>query len=209
MKTEELEKIGLSKEQIQEVFKLNGQDVSKQKKLENENQRLKEDNETLTQRAEATEETLKSFEGKDYDAVCKELTDWKEKYDKDTKEYQKQLHDRDYSDAIQEHISSLQFTSESAKKAYVAELKAAELTMKDGKIFGLTDFLAAYKESDADAFVQETNKPTTSEARLTQPLGDDSKRTKSSLNIRKMSYKEIAKFKQDNPEMYKQLKEGE
>ncbi len=209
MKTEELEAIGLSKEQIQKVFELNGKDVNKFKKTESENQRLKEDNAALTKRAETAEETLKGFEGKDYESMSKELEEWKDKYKNDTEEYQRQIHDRDYNDAIQEHISGLQFTSESAKKAYIADLKAAELSMKDGKVYGLTDFLASYKESDSNAFVKEEKKPTTPEVTLTKPLGDDSKRTENKQNLRRMSYKEIVKLKQDNPEQYKQLKEGE
>lgn len=212
MKTEELQELGLNEDQIKGVFRLNGLDIKDYNKIKKENDTLKEDLDVFKERAETAEETLKGFEGKDYEKVSRDLEEWKQKYETDTAAYQKQIHDRDYADAIKEHVDGLQFTSESAKKAYVSELKAAELTMKDGKIYGLTDFLSAYKETDADAFVKDTKKPRTPESRLTQPLGDDSRLPAGEIDkakFRKMSYTDRVKLKQSDPELYKQLNEGE
>lgn len=204
MKTEELQELGLNEDQIKGVFRLNGIDIKDYDKI-------KQDRDTFKERAETAEKNLKEFGEKDYETVTKELKEWQEKYEKDTENYKKQIHDRDYADAIKEHVSGLKFTSESAKKAYVSELKAADLTMKNGKIFGLSDFLNSYKETDEAAFVKETKKPTTPEARVTQPLGDDSRAGGEidKAKFKKMSYTERVKLKKSDPELYKQLSGGE
>lgn len=212
MKTEELKELGLSEEQIKGVFRLNGLDIKDYDKIKKENETLRTERNGYKKRAEQAETTLSDFEGKDYETVKKDLEGWKKKYEEDIKDFQKQIHDRDYADAIREHVSEIQFTSESAKKAYIADLTAANLTMKDGKVYGLTDFFAAYKEADADAFVKETKKPTTPEAQLTQPLGNDSKMTAGEINkakFKKMAYMDRVKLKRSDPELYKQLNEGE
>lgn len=113
------------------------------------------DRDSWKKRAEDAEGTLEGFEGKDFDAMKKERDDWKERAEKAEKDYEQKINERDYADAVQEHVKDITFSSESAKKAYIADLKAAGLTMKDGKIYGLKDFYEAYEKGDPDAFVSE------------------------------------------------------
>ena len=78
-------------------------------------------------------------------------------------DYQKQLNKQAYEFAIKEKTNTLQFTSNSAKKAFLSDALAKNLTMDNGNILGFDDFVNAYKEQDAGAFVVETqkdNKPT-------------------------------------------------
>ena len=76
MKTEDLKEKGLTDEQISYVMAENGKSISK---LQDENKKLKDDVEALKKRAESAEETLKGVEGKDFDAMTKELAEYKKK----------------------------------------------------------------------------------------------------------------------------------
>ena len=71
-------------------------------------------------------------------------------------DYQKQLNKQAYEFAIREKTNDLQFTSNSAKKAFLSDALAKNLTMDNGNILGFDDFVNAYKEQDAGAFVVET-----------------------------------------------------
>lgn len=69
--------------------------------------------------------------------------------------YEKQLAEQAYDFAIKENSSKLKFSSNSAKKAFMSDLKAKNLSMENGKILGFDDFVNAYKEQDAGAFITE------------------------------------------------------
>lgn len=118
------------------------------KRVEEERDKFKKDFETAS-------ETLKGFEGKDFEALTKELAEAKESLANSEKEYKAAIEKRDYQDAIQELTKDLKFTSNSAKKAFLSELESNPLQMRDGKVLGFDDFLKGYKESDSDAFVKE------------------------------------------------------
>ena len=118
------------------------------KRVEEERDKFKQDYETAS-------ETLKGFEGKDFEALTKELAEAKESLANSEKEYKAAIEKRDYQDAIQELTKDLKFTSNSAKKAFLSELESNPLQMRDGKVLGFDDFLKGYKESDSDAFVKE------------------------------------------------------
>lgn len=76
------------------------------------------------------------------------------KYDTDTAELQSKIDGRAYDDAITDALTKagVEFTSGSAKKNFVTELKAAKLELKDGALTGFDDFLSKQKEADKDAF---------------------------------------------------------
>ena len=75
-------------------------------------------------------------------------------------DYQKQLNKQAYEFAIKEKTNCLQFTSNSAKKAFLSDALAKNLTMDNGNILGFDDFVNAYKEQDAGAFVSDIQKDT-------------------------------------------------
>lgn len=70
-------------------------------------------------------------------------------------DYEKQLAEQAYDFAIKENSAKLKFSSNSAKKAFMSDLKAKKLSMENGKILGFDDFVNAYKEQDAGAFITE------------------------------------------------------
>lgn len=75
-------------------------------------------------------------------------------------DYEKQLAKQAYEFAVKEKASSLKFSSNSAKKAFIADALKEELKMKDGELQGFDDFVNDYKKNDADAFIKEnTSEP--------------------------------------------------
>lgn len=76
-------------------------------------------------------------------------------YNKAKTDYETQLNKQAYEFAIKEKTAALKFSSNSAKKAFMSDVLKEELKMKDGEILGFDDFVAAYKKSDADAFINE------------------------------------------------------
>ena len=83
------------------------------------------------------------------------VADWQTKYDTAKTEYAKQIAKQKYEFAVKENVEKIKFSSNSAKKAFLSDLLSKELKMEDDKILGFTDFVDAYKVTDADAFVEE------------------------------------------------------
>ena len=98
-------------------------------------------------------------------------------YNKAKADYEKQLAEQAYDFAIKENSSKLKFSSNSAKKAFMSDLKAKNLSMENGKILGFDDFVNAYKEQDAGAFVvdddTEAGKPKPTFSGKTTPTPDE------------------------------------
>ena len=105
--------------------------------------------------AETAGETLKGFEGKDFDTITRERDEWKKKAEDAEKDYNAKIEAREKSDLLSEALKDIKFTSEAAKKYIVAQLEN-EVGMKNGKLIGFNDLLNGLKESDASAFVDET-----------------------------------------------------
>ena len=168
MKTEDLKEKGLTEEQIAYVMAENGKSISK---LQDETKKLKDEVEAYKKRAETAEETLKSFEGKDFDAMTKELEGYKKKAEESKAEFDRQIAERDFNDALKTEIEGYKFTSESAKRAVMNEIKSAGLKLSDGKILGLKDLIAQIKEKDSGAFVDEQKeKLEKDKAKFTEPI---------------------------------------
>lgn len=106
-------------------------------------------------RAETAENTLKSFEGIDPESIKGELASWKQKAADAEKEYNDKIYERDFADALKAALEDVKFSSASAKKAVMADIKGAGLKLKDGKILGLNDLLEQMKKDDASAFVDD------------------------------------------------------
>lgn len=164
MKTEDLQALGLNEDQIKKVFELSGKDVNAEKK---KTQAAEADRDQWKTRAETAEETLKGFDGVDVDGLNKQIEDWKNKAAEAQKDFQKQIEERDFNDALKEEMEAFKFTSEAAKKAIFAEVKEAGLKLKDGKILGLSDLIGQIKEKDASAFA-----PDKEPAKFTDPPKD-------------------------------------
>lgn len=103
---------------------------------------------------------IKSYKDLDVDGIKQKAADWEIKYNTDTQALKDQLGAAEYGFAVQQAVSGVKFTSESAKKAFIADLTAKKLPLQEGKLLGLEDFRKEYATSDPGAFVTEDDDKT-------------------------------------------------
>ena len=151
---------------------------------------------------------MKGFEGVDLETMQKELSDWKQKATEAEKNAQAQLYERDFADALKTEFEGIKFSSDAAKRAIMAEVKKADLKLKDGKILGLNDLLSQMKEKDASAFVDDAQQQAQQNmARFTAPAGKSgSAGTLTKADWKGMSLDERIALKNSNPELYNSMK---
>lgn len=146
MKTEELKALGLNDDQVQKVFAMNGTEMND----------LKQQITTLTTERDAARTQLgdanKKLEGYD--------PEWKTKAEKAENDAKAQVAAMQQDFAAQTAAAGVKFSSESAKRAFLSDLKAKKLPLQDGKLLGFEDYLKSYRESDPDAFAPEKAAPT-------------------------------------------------
>ena len=112
-----------------------------------------------TKRAETAEEALKGFEGIDPAKINDQLAEANKKVKEVQEAAQKQIEERDFNDALKGELDGLKFSSGAARKSVEAEIRAAGLKIKNGKILGLSDLIDQIKKEDTSAFVDEKNPP--------------------------------------------------
>ena len=79
------------------VFAENYKTIAEHEKKVN---RLTEDLEAEKKRADTAEETLKGFEGKDFEAIIRERDEWKRKHDENEAAYKKANEDREFNESL-------------------------------------------------------------------------------------------------------------
>ena len=146
MKTEDLKALGLNDDQVQRVFAMNGEDMNG----------LKASIATLTAERDAARAQLddanKKLEGYD--------PEWKTKATQAQRQAEQQIAELKASHAAASAAAGIKFSSESAKKAFLADLTAKKLTLQDdGTLLGFDDFVKSYKQADPGAFAQEGGYP--------------------------------------------------
>ncbi len=152
----ELEKLGaqLTDEMKESIKKNIGEEVYSKGEFEKKVKKAEDERDQFKTRAETAEETLKGFDGKDIETITKERDEWKQKAELTERNYSERLAEREKSDLLKEACENIKFTSESAKRAIMADI-AKNVTVKDGKLIGFNDLLEDAKKTDASAFVDE------------------------------------------------------
>ena len=155
MKKEELLNIGLTEEQADKVFAMNGKDIEKHKKAAED---ARADKEALEQQVADRDKDIAELKKTSGDAakIQEKLDELQGKYDKETEAYKAQLAQRDYQNAIDKAIadSGVKFSSKSAEKAFRAGIGDSKLEMKDGALDGFDKYLEKAKSEDPSAFVK-------------------------------------------------------
>lgn len=146
MKTEDLKALGLNDDQVQRVFAMNGEELNS----------LKASVATLTAERDTARTNLadanKKLEGYD--------PDWKQKATDAEEKAAAQVSAIKRQYAATSAASALKFTSESAKKAFLADLDAKNLPLQDdGTLLGFDDYVASYKKTDPGAFAPDGGLP--------------------------------------------------
>ena len=117
--------------------------------------KIEAERDSFKERAENAESTLKGFEGKDFDTITKERDEWKQKAEKAEKDYSDKMAAHEKQELLKEAFADIEFTSESAKKAIVAQISES-ISVKNGKLIGFNDLLEDAKKNDASAFVDKS-----------------------------------------------------
>lgn len=164
MNREELSKIkveglenGLPKEVIDKLMDMNGKSIENLKK---ENDKLKAEKEGLETQLTEANSKIEGFKEIDVDKIKAEVDEWKEKYETDTKKLQDSLTQKDYDYKVNELTSGLKFSSNSAKRTFIEDLKAKGLKLENDSLLGFDDFVKSYQETDPNAFMKEESNET-------------------------------------------------
>lgn len=111
--------------------------------------RLTEDLEAEKTRADTAEDTLKGFEGKDFEAITRERDEWKRKHDENEAAHKQEQEDREFHEALSSAISEAKGKNAKAISALLdldmlrgsrnqqSDIKAAleSLRMESGYLF--------------------------------------------------------------------------
>ena len=144
----------LSDEAIDAIMAEHGKSITAN---QNTIQTLTTERDGLKTQLDEANKTIKSYADMDIDGIKKAAADWETKYNTDTQALKDQLDAATYGFGVERAVSGLKFTSEGAKKSFMADLKDKKLQLQDGKLLGLDAFVKTYKESDPGAFVKEDN----------------------------------------------------
>ena len=147
-------------------------DFLSEREVEKKLSKLQNENESLKERAETAEETLKGIEGKDFDTITKERDEWKKKAEDAEREYSAKEAEREKQELLKEAFAEIEFTSESAKKAIMAQI-SENVSVKNGKLIGFNDLLEDAKKNDASAFVDKAQQNLEqNKAKFTTPMNN-------------------------------------
>ena len=125
-----------------------------EREMEKKLSKLQTENEALKERAETAEETLKGFEGKNFDEITKERDEWKKKAEDAEKNHNEKMAELEKAELLKEAFADIEFTSNSAKNAIMKQI-GESVSVKDGKLIGFNDLLEDAKKNDASAFVNK------------------------------------------------------
>lgn len=115
----------------------------------------------LQEQLNAANNQIKEFQSMNIDEIKASAAAWQEKYAASEKAWNEKLAGLKYEAAAKDAVADIKFSSNSAKRAFLSDLRAKNLPLEDDKLTGFSDFLHSYKESDPDAFVSEEAKPGT------------------------------------------------
>ena len=163
MKREDLKTNGLTDEQIDFVMAENGKDIEAQKsqmsKKDETIESLRKERDGLKSQVEQRDKDIAAMKTSagDNETLSKKLDELKEKYEADTAALKKELDDQSVDFALKSLFGEVKFSSALAKKAAIAEFKATNPVLKDGKFQNADEFIKGLRESNPDAFPKESD----------------------------------------------------
>ena len=196
----ELEKLGISltDEQKESVKKSIGEELYSKQELDKKVSKAETERDEYKERAETAEETIKGFDGKDLETITRERDEWKRKAEQAEIDYDAKIAEREKTDLLKEAFENVKFSSESAKKAVMADIKA-NVTVKDGKLIGFKDLLEDAKKNDAGAFVDEKEEQNEqNQATFTTPMGSGAQTEPITGDPNKMDFATYKKWREQN-----------
>ena len=121
----------------------------------------------MTERAETAENTLKGFEGKDFDAITKERDEWKQKHADLEKKHQEEADAREFNDLLTAAIGEAKGKN---AKSIIANMDVDALKSSKNRDKDIKAAIAKVKESDGYLF--DADDGGTPPAKFTGPRKD-------------------------------------
>lgn len=161
MKREDLEKLGLSEEQVNGVMKLKSTAMSEIDTLNSKITQLTTDKENLQKQLNDANTEIQSYKDMDIDSIKKSAEDWKTKFEEmeanQKAEKEKSIRD----ERTNAFFNEVKFASESAKAGVIAKFNEKDFKYdEETKTFlGANDWLKDLKEKDSGAFLSDVANP--------------------------------------------------
>lgn len=192
---EKLKSLGV--EITTEIEKTFGGEFISEKEAEKKLAKVQAENETLKERLTTAEETLKGFEGKNFDEITRERDEWKQKAEESERLHTEKMAELEKQELLREAFAGVEFTSESAKKTIVAQISEG-VTVKNGKLIGFNDLLEDAKKTDASAFVnKEQEELENNKAKFTEQFKGNPNPNPSTEDLGKMSMADYIKARKN------------
>lgn len=193
------DKVATINKAVAENYKTVSEVEKKTSKLESERDSWKE-------RAETAEETLKGFEGKDFDTITRERDEWKKKAEDAEKEYSAKEAKREFDDILKEAIAEVKGKNE---KAILANLDVESLMKSRNQREDIKKALEALKTAEDTSFMFVDEKQESLEQNkakiFTGPMKNQNDGKSGKQILSEMSLDERIKMKANDPEGYKAL----
>ena len=116
---------------------------------------LNETKKDLENQLKETNDKVQELSKVDTEELKQQIEDLQKKYEEDTKALNSKYEAREYDIKLNDYAKDLKFSSNSARKSFMNDLKEKELKFEDDKLVGFDDFVNSYKESDPSAFIEE------------------------------------------------------
>lgn len=142
MKREDLKKLDLADDVIDQIMKLHGQDVEAQK---TQAETAEKQVETLQGQLKDANKTIEGFKDLDVDGIKKAADDWKGKAEQAQKDAEAQIQQLKFEHALEGALSGAKAKNPKAVKAL---LDMEALKFNEDKIIGLEDQLKAIQEEN-------------------------------------------------------------
>lgn len=199
MTKEELQALGLTDEQITELFKINGKDVEKAKgDLATKETELASTKEQL----KTANTEIESYKSMDVEGIKKAADDYKAKYEASEAKAKEELETLKFNHAIENALGAAKAKNVKAVKAL---LNVEGLKLNGDEIIGLKDQIEGLKK-DNDYLFDDTDPAGTGGSKGGGAKGGG-KGTITKEEFDKLSYKERVELFNKQPEIYKTLKE--
>lgn len=198
MKRQELEELGLTKEQIDKVIKINGLDIENAKSVaSNDYNSIKAEYESLKEQVKERDkqiENLKSSAG-DNEELKKQIESLQEQNKLSQDEHIRAITQLKIDTAVDKALTNAKARNTKAARALL-DLKDAKLD-ENGLVVGLKEKIDALMKADDSKFLFESNGQSSLKGVKPSEKSDDNLGTTN--DFKKMSYNELVKFLNDNP----------
>lgn len=157
MKTEELIALGLTEEQANSVFAMNGKDITS---LQQRVTTAEAERDNFKSQLDTANATLKRFEGIDPDKIKGELETYKTQAEEAQKNFDRQITQRDQKDWLNKQLDEFGVSSPFARKQIISECMAedSDLKWKGGEFVGFGDYMKKAKEQDSSLYMTAEEK---------------------------------------------------